>query len=392
MKILSRSRKHPAAAAGVVGVARVERDNARVSRKFKHGNIAFIDHPDIDRVHAEILIAASAGVVVNASPSSSGRYPNVGPQLLARAGITIVDHVGPGIWAKFKSGDTVRIDGGKIFRNEILLGAGTELDEAKILSLLSTAQRGLTTRLESLAANSAEHLRREHDMLLEGVGVPELTTRLRNRPAVVVSKAYDYVEDLAALKRYIDDHDPVLVGAGAGADALLDAGYAPHLTVGSLENLSDRALKESGEVVVTSPSGELESVDRLEKAGADAQTFVASGSDEDLALILVDTNEAAVIVLAGGHKSLVEFLDKGPIDMSSTFLARLRVGTKLVDAKSVAEFYNHRIKLWPVLLLLLVALVAVGIAVAATPVGDSWVHWTGDQIDTFVDWLRGLTK
>jgi uncharacterized membrane-anchored protein len=310
--------------------------------------------------------------------------------LLAQAGITLIDHVGPSIWTKFKSGDKIRLDDGKVYRGDIVIATGTELDEAKILSLLSSAQNGLSTRLESLTANSAEHIRREHAMLLEGSGVPDLHTKIRERPVVVVSKTYDYANDLAGLKRYIDDHDAVLIGAGAGADAILDAGYQPTLVVGSLDSLSDRALKASAEVVITSSSGQLGSVDRLEKTGANAQMFVASGSDEDLALILADTNEASVIVLAGGHTSLVEFLDKGPVDMSSTFLTRLRVGAKLVDAKSVAEFYNHRMRLWPILVLLLVAVIAVGAAIAVTPVGDSWVHGAGDQLESLSDWLRGL--
>lgn len=390
MKILRRASRSAVEPAGIVGIARVQRDNAQLGRRLKSGDIAVIDHPDLDRAHAEALIARKVRAVVNVSPSSSGRYPNLGPQLLAQAGITIIDHVGPGIWAKFKDRDKIRIDGGNVYRGDIVIATGTELDEATIVGLLSSAQSGLSARLESLAANSADHIRREHAMLLEGAGVPRLHTDLSDRPVVVVSKSYDYADDLAALKRYISGHDAVLIGAGAGADALLDAGYTPAVVVGDLDNVSDRALKAATEVIVASSSGQLASVDRLEKAGADAQIFRASGSDEDLALLLADSNEASVIVLVGGHTSLVEFLDKGPLDMSSTFLTRLRVGAKLVDAKAVAEFYNHRITLWPVLLLLAFAVIAVGVAVAVTPVGDSWVHGAGDQFDAFLDWARGL--
>ena len=389
MKILSRTRPSIGDGAGVVGVARVERDNAQLSKKLKSGDIAFIDHIDLDRTHAEALVDRGVRAVVNVSPSTSGRYPNLGPQILAHAGISIVDNVGSGIWDAVKSGDTVRLEDGKVYSNDVLVATGTDLDDSRIAGLLDTAQSGLSTQLESLAANSAEHLRREHGMLLEGAGVPRLRTRLRNRPVIVVSKAYDYASDLAGLKDYIHDHDAVLIGAGAGADVLLDAGYTPSLVVGQLDNLSDRALKRGKEVVITSPSGKLTAIERLEKTGADAQTFVAAGSDEDLALILADTNDAAVIVLVGGHTSLVEFLDRGPTDMSSTFLTRLRVGPKLVDAKSVSEFYNHRIKAWPILLLLLFAVLAVGFAIAATPVGDSWVTWIGNQFDDLSNWIQG---
>lgn len=390
MKIFSRFKSAPADVGGVAGVARVERDNRQLSRKLKSGDIAVIDHIDLDRTHAEALVDRGVRAVINVSPSTSGRYPNLGPQILAHAGIAIVDHVGPGIWSKLKSGDRIRLEGGKVFRSEILIATGTELDDAKIVGLLKSAQSGLSTQLESLAANSAEHLRREQDMLLEGAGVPRLRTKIRNRPVVVVSKTYDYVSDLRGLRDYIKDNDAILIGAGAGADALLDAGFTPNLVVGALDNLSDRALKQGGEVVITSSSGKLAAVERLEKAGADAQTFVATGSDEDLALVIADTNEASVIVLVGGHTSLLEFLERGPSDMSSTFLTRLRVGTKLVDAKSVGEFYNHRISAWPIILLLVLGVIAVGTAIAVTPVGDSWFTWFGTQFQDFANWIQGL--
>lgn len=390
MKILNRSKSSPTDTSGVVGAARLERDNAALSRKLKPGDIAIIDHIDLDRTHAEALVDRGVRAVINVSPSTSGRYPNLGPQVLGHAGILIVDAVGPEIWSRLKSGDKIRIEDGKVHRGEEVVASGVELDDGRIAALFSSAQNGLSTRLESLAANAAEHLRREHTMLLEGAGVPRLRTRIRDRPVIVVSRAYDYESDLKGLKGYLKNHDAVLVGAGSGADALLEAGHTPDVAVGALDDLSDRALKESREVVITSSSGKLTAIERLEKTGADAQTFVAAGSDEDLALVLADSNDAAVIILAGGHSSMVEFLDRGPTEMSSTFLTRLRVGSRLVDAKAVAHFAEHRTKVWPLLLLLACALIAVGIAVAATPVGDSWVDWTGNHMQDFFDWVQRL--
>ena len=390
MKILSRSKGTPVETAGVTGVARLERDNLQLSRKLKTGDIAVIDHIDIDRTHAEMLVDRGVRAVINVSPSTSGRYPNLGPQILAHAGITLVDHVGPGIWSKLKTGDKIRLQEGNVYLEGNVVATGTELDDAKITGLLKSAQGGLSTQLESLAANSAEHLRREQAMILEGAGVPRLRTKIRKRPVVVVSKTYDYASDLHGLRGYIKDYDPILIGAGAGADALLDAGYTPALVVGALDDLSDRALRQGGEVVITSASGKLTAVERLEKTGADAQTFVATGSAEDLALVIADTNDASVIVLVGGHTSLVEFLDRGPTDMSSTFLARLRVGTKLVDAKAVGEFYNHRISAWPILVLLLLGVFAVGTALAVTPVGGSWFDGIGSHFYNVFDWIQGL--
>lgn len=390
MKIINRTQSAPAEIGGVTGVARFERDNLNTSRKLKSGDIAVIDHMDLDRAHAEALVDAGVRAVVNVSASSTGRYPNLGPHVLAQAGVLLIDEVGPSIWSKLKSGDKVRLEGGDIYRNEILVATGTELDGAQITGMLKTAQNEMSTKLESLSANAGEHLRREQAMLLEGAGVPRLRTRIREHPVVVVSKTYDYLRDLRGLRGYIKEYDAILIGAGAGADALLDAGYTPDLAVGALDDLSDRALKHSGEVVITSASGKLTAVDRLEKAGANAQTFVATGSDEDLALVLADANDASVIVLVGGHTSLVEFLDRGPTEMSSAFLTRLRVGSKLVDAKAVGEFYTNRISAWPILLMLLLGVLAVGAAIAVTPVGESWFDWIGTQVQDAIDWIQGL--
>lgn len=390
MKTLSQDKNAPAHSAGVSGVVRFERDNLHMSRRLKGGDIAVIDHIDLNRTHAEALVERGVRAVVNVSPSLSGRFPNLGPQILARAGITLIDHVGPGVWTTLKSGDKVRLENGNIYRDEALIATGTELDDAKIAALLDGAENGLATQLGSLAANAAEHLRREQAMLLEGAGVPRLRTKIRKRPVVVVSKTYGYVNDLRGLRGYIKDYNAVLIGAGAGADALMAAGYTPDLVVGALDDLSDRALKESGEVVITSASGKVTAVERLEKAGADAQTFVATGSDEDLAMVIADTNDATVIVLVGGHTSLAEFLDRGPTDMSSAFLARLRVAAKLVDAKAVGEFYNHRISAWPVLLVLVLGVLAVGAAIAVTPVGSSWLDGFGTHFNDVINSIQGL--
>lgn len=390
MKILSRARTLDAAHDGITATARAERDSEKLSHKLKKGQIAVVDRTDLDRAFAESLIDRGVRAVVNASQSISGRYPTMGPQMLAQAGITIIDDVGHSIFSKFKSGDQFCLEGGNVLRAGVLIATGTELTDERIAALTNSAESRLSTRLESLSVNAAEHLRRERTMLLEGDGIPRLRTDLRNRPALVVSKTHDFAADLKALAHYINDYNPVLIGAGAGADALMEAGRMPDVVVGELANISDRALKTCREVVITSASSKVTSVERLEKAGCDAVTFIGTGSDEDLALIVADANDASVIVLAGGHNDLIGFLDRGPTDMASTFLARLKIGNKLVDAKSVAEFYNHKISFWPIALLAIVGIVAVAVAIAATPVGELWFEALPGLADDVVIWIKGL--
>ncbi|NRQ51637.1 putative cytokinetic ring protein SteA [Aeromicrobium stalagmiti] len=389
MAIWNRKTPLPPDAKGVVGTlsfARRERDIASL----REAEIALVELPEMDARQAQALIDRRVRAVLNAAPSSSGRIPNTGPQLLARAGILLVDVTSDGVWSSLKSGERLRIEDGKVFRDEVLVASGTELDESRTASDLVAAQDGLSTRLDSLAANATDHIHREQAMLLTGAKVPHLRTKLRGRPVVVVSRAHDDVADLRGLKRYIGDNDPVLIGAGPGADVLLKAGYTPTIVVGALDNISDQAIRASGEVVVTTSSGTVDMPERLERHGKEVVTFVSTGSDDDLAILLADTNEAAVIVHVGSPATLSAFLERPPSEVARMFVARLRAGAKIVDAKSVHHFTSQRIALWPVLLVLVAGVAAVGAAIAITPVGQDWFDSLGDQLADLGTWIKGL--
>lgn len=382
MAIWKRRKPLPPDAQGIVGTVRfVRRDNDFSS--LREGDLALVDMPELDARQAQSLIDQRVRAVLNASPSSSGRIPNVGPSLLSHAGITLIDVSGDDIFSTLRNGDTVRVDDGKIFRDEILVATGTELTEERTSEDLATAESGLATRLDSLAANATDHIQREQEMLVGGASVPHLRTELRRRAVVVVSRAYDDAADLRGLRRYINDNDPVLIGAGEGAEVLLEAGYSPQILVGALDNLSDRAIRAAGEVVVTTASGRVDLPERLERHGKEVSTFVSTGSDDDLAILLADSNEAAVIIHAGAPPDLSSFLDRPPTDVARMFVARLRAGSKIVDAKAVHHFSTSRMALWPILLLLAAAVVAVAAAVAVTPVGNDW-------FDDLGSWIKGF--
>jgi uncharacterized membrane-anchored protein len=389
MAIWNRKSPLPPSVEGIVGTVRFARQAKDVSA-LREGDIAVVDHPELDSAQAQSLIDRRVRAVINASASSTGRIPNAGPQMLSHAGITLIDVTSEGIWSRLKSGDRVRIENGSVFKNEILVASGVELDQSRTTADLAAAESGLATRLDSLTANATDHIQREHAMLLDGASVPRLRTRLRNRPVVVVSRGYDDAADLRGLRRYIDDSDPVLIGAGSGADLLLEAGYVPRIVIGSLDNLSDKAIRSAGEVVVTTPSGQVDLPERLEKHGKEVSTFVSTGSDDDLAILLADTNEAAVIIHVGAPANLSQFLERAPTEVARMFVARLRAGSKIVDAKAVHHFSSNRLSVWPILLLLLAGIVAVVAAIAVTPVGHDWFGSFGDHLDDFGTWIKGL--
>ena len=390
---------------GLTGTARVDRRTSAVVRRARPGDVAVIDHLDLDRSHAEALVDAGVVAVVNAASFISGRYPNLGPNLLANAGVVMVDNAGADVLKAVHDGSRVRIVDGKVYQGEDVLAEGTVLTAADIATRMEDARGGLATQLQSFTHNTTEFLRREQDLLLHGQGVPDLRTRINGRPVVIVVRGYDYREDLRKLRRYIREQNPVLIGVDGGADALLEAHQRPDVVVvgeqglgsGSTnageqaQKISDRALREAREVVVHADrSGRAMGADRLDRIGVRTQKISASGTSEDVAMLLADASGASLIIAVGTHATLDEFLDRQRSGLASTFLTRLRVGPKLVDAKGVHQLYAGRVRLWHLALVLLAGLVALGIAIAATPVGGGWWDDLQAALSDLFDWIQGL--
>jgi uncharacterized membrane-anchored protein len=374
---------------GVSGVARLDRGTLRLAGRLNHGDIAIIDHVDLDRAAAEALVAAKPAAIVNAQPSISGRYPNLGPQLIVSNGILLLDNVGAEIFAAVKEGTKVRIDGHSVFVGETPLVTGTLQDIVTIESLMFEAKAGLSSQLEAFAVNTAEYMGRERSMLLDGIGIPQIKTSMSGRHVLVVVRSHDHAADLKALKHYIREYKPVLIGVDGGADALLEAGHKPQLIVGDMDAVSDAALATGAEVVVHAyPDGRAPGLARVQDLGIDAIKFPTSGTSEDAAMLLADDQDAQLIVAVGSHANLTEFLDRGRAGMASSFLTRLRLGAKLVDAKSVTRLYRNRISAAALLLLVIAAMVAIVAALAISDAGRTYLHSFDHDWHQFVNWLQ----
>jgi uncharacterized membrane-anchored protein len=391
MKMATLRRPRGSAGAGVTGVARLDRRTKRLVGRLNSGDIAIIDHADLDRIAADSLVAAKVSAVINAQPSISGRYPNLGPEVLATAGIPLLDNVGAEIFAAVKEGTKVRIEGDTVYVADLAVATGTEQDAESIAALMEEAKAGLSTQLEAFAANTMEYMRRERALLLDGVGVPDIRTKMEGRHVLVVVRGYDYKEDLRALRHYIREYRPVLIGVDGGADALREAGHKPQIIIGDMDSVSDDVLRGGAEVIVHAyPDGRAPGLARVQDLGIDAVTFPATGTSEDIAMLLADEKGASLIVAVGTHATLVEFLDKGRGGMASTFLTRLRVGGKLIDAKGVSRLYQSRISSGALLILVLAALIAIGATLAVSTAGQTYLDLFGDKWDRFVDWLQGI--
>jgi uncharacterized membrane-anchored protein len=391
MRIATLRRPRQPTLPGISGVARVDVRTKNLTKRLRSGDIAVIDHVDLDRVAAETLVECGVAAVVNAATSISGRYPNLGPRILVAAGVPLVDDVGTAVFGDVHEGDVVRLDGECVYVGDRLVAKGTLQIADTVQAAMTEARAGLAVQLESFAANTMEFLRRERDLLLDGVGVPDIKTDLDGKQVLVVVRGYHYREDLVVLRSYIREYRPVLVGVDGGADALLEAGYTPSLIVGDMDSVSDVALCCGAEIVVHAyRDGRAPGLQRVERLGLPAVVFPAAGTSEDVALLLADDKGASLIVAVGTHATLVEFLDKGRSGMASTFLTRLRVGGKLVDAKGVSRLYRSRISTSSLFVLVLAALLTLGVVVALSPVGQVYMTIVGAKWDAFVSWLTGL--
>jgi uncharacterized membrane-anchored protein len=350
------------------GTARLDKRTKHLVQRLGSGDIAIIDHRDIDRVSAEELVASGVRVVVNVADSQSGRFPNPGPLALVRGGVKLVDAPGAGLFDEVSDGDKLTVRGGVVFRNGTMLASGRVLDEGE-LSRALVAQRGrVTEALEAFAENTMRYLREEGRLLSEGVEFPALSTRFRDRHALVVARGPGMEGDLRMIRPYIRDYKPVLVAVDGGADALLENGLKPDVIVGDMDSVSDRALKSGAEILVHAyRNGAAPGAARCEKLDVGHQVVSLSGISEDVALLLAYEKGAELIVAVGTHFTLAEFLERDRAGMSSTFVTRLKVGEILVDAKGVSRLFSRQVGLWPLVLFALAGLAAIVVAILVSP-------------------------
>lgn len=330
--------------------------------------------------------------MVNASPSISGRFPNLGPEIVVGAGIALVDGVGPEVLRAVRDGSRVRLHEGGVFVGDREVGRGTQQTVTTIADLMIEAKAGMSAQLEAFSANTIEFLRRERTLILDGVGVPPVRTPLKNNQVLIVAPGRDHADDLRNLKRYIAEHRPVLIGVEGGADALYEQGYRPNVIVGDPDGLSTNTLRSGAEVVVPAHfDGHAPGLERVQDLGVGAVTFPASGNPEDLALLLADTHGARLVVTVGFQATLHEFLDRGRSGSNpSTFLTRLKLGSKIVDGKAVAALHRSRVSLGAVVVLVVAALVAVLVGLAVSGVGGAYVDWLVDTWNSLVSWIGGI--
>jgi uncharacterized membrane-anchored protein len=387
--LLRRAKPAPVEAE-VSGPAGVDRRTKDLIKRLEGGEVAVIDHEDLDRVAADGLVEAGVVAVVNAAPSISGRYPNLGPQRVVEARIPLLDDCGSDLLDLVSEGDVLRVVGNEVWRGDELLATGKLRDADEIEDAMETARLAIGAELERFAVNTLEYIGKEARVSFEPLTVPPLHTKIRGRHALVVVRGHDYRHDLVTLRPYIREYRPVLIGVDGGADALLELGLKPDIIIGDFDSVSERALSVARDLVHhVHPDGRAPGREQLVEWGVPYEEFVAEGTSEDVAMLLAWEGGASLIVAVGTHATMVEFLDKGRKGMASTFLTRLRLGPTLVDAKGVNRLYEGRVRRLDLVLLVAAALVAIiVVAIVSRP-----IHTMFDALRvTFEDLWYSITR
>ena len=366
----------------IKGKARLDRRTKNLVKRLRRGEIAIIDHDDIDELAAKSLIEAHPAAVVNARASITGRFPTKGVWKIVKAGIPVVDEVGDDVFQWVKEGSVVELHDGKVVMADRVIAEGRVLTLEDVREKLMEARENIKGELDAFVENTLEYARREKDMLLiDNLELPALKTSMENRHVLIVVRGKNYKEDLKAIKAYLEDEKPIMIGVDGGADALLEFGYKPHIILGDMDSVSNEALRCGAELVVHAyMNGKAPGLGRIEDMGLQAHVVAMPGTSEDVAMILAYEKGASLIVAVGTHSNIIDFLEKGRKGMASTFLTRLKVGSILVDAKGVSQLYRQSLKAKYLLQLFVASLVPIAVVLWAAPQTRSFFRLVALQL------------
>lgn len=329
----------------IKGTLKKDRRTKDLAKRLKFGEIALIDHRDIDEVAALSLRDTRIKAIINLDKSISGKYPNKGPLILYESGISIFECENKDIFDIIEDGETILIENKNIIYEDEIIGSCYELTKEKIDELLKIGYDNIENELDNFIDNTLHYAKKEKELVTGNIDIPKISTNFKNRHALVVVRGKDYKKDLQTVRNYINEVNPILIGVDGGGDALLEFGYIPDIVIGDMDSVSDKCLKSSKEIIVHGyADGRAPGLERVKSLGLESVLFPSPGTSEDIALLLAYSNDVDLIVAVGTHNSMIDFLEKGRKGMASTFLVRLKVGPKLIDAKGVNELYKSSLK------------------------------------------------
>jgi len=321
------------------------------------------------------LVQKKVKAVINFSSSISGKYPNLGPKILVDSGIPLIDEANEDMWEKAQEGDEIEIYGGNIYKGQEKIGSGEILDINKINEKIDSTYKNLDEELDKFVQNTLHYAQKEKGLITGKVKIPEIDTSIKGRHVLVVVRGQKYKEDLKTIISYIKEVKPVIISVDGGADAITEFGFKPDLIIGDMDSVSDEALKSEAELIVHAyPDGRAPGLERIKYLGLSSKLFSAPGTSEDIAMLLAFEKGANLIVALGTHSNMIDFLEKGRKGMASTFLVRLKVGTRLVDARGVSQLYQGKLKKSLLVSLIIAALIPMIVLILFSPTIQHILH------------------
>lgn len=352
----------------IKGYAKKDSKTKNLIRRLKQNDIAVINHENIDELAANQLIEKRVRAVINCSEFINGYYPNKGPKLLSEAGITLINNIGKERFLQIKENDLIEIESDTLYINKRQLGKIQFLTRESIDRLTNRGKQNLDKLLNDFIDNTLEYATKEKDYILGKLPIPKINLEIKGRHVLVVTRGSNYKSDLNAIKSYLREVRPVVIGVDGGADAILEFGYRPDIIVGDMDSVSDKSLRLCKEIIVHAyPDGTCPGLKRIHNLGLNAEKLSFPGTSEDIALLLAYESEADLIVTLGSHTSMIDFLEKGRKGMASTILVQMKVGSKIVNAKGVSELYQNRIKASHLIALFLAALFPITLVAKMSP-------------------------
>jgi len=344
----------------IKAAVKLDKKTKELVNRLGTGDIAIIDHDDLDEVAANSLVEKKLAAIINCGKSITGRYPNLGPSIISKSKIPIFDVINGDLFSSIEEGNLIEIIDNKIMMKNEVIAEVEFLSEDKIKESLTLAEDNIEVELEKFIENTLAYANKEKDFILGNLKIPSIKTEIAGRHVLVVVRGQNYREDLVAILSYIREVSPVLIGVDGGGDALLEFGLIPDIIVGDMDSVSDECLKKCREIIVHAyPDGRAPGMDRVKELGLDAISFPAPGTSEDIAMLLSYDKGADIIVAVGTHSNMIDFLEKGRKGMASTFLVRMKVGSKLVDARGVNKLYKSSIKPKYIMWLVVAALIPI---------------------------------
>ena len=351
----------------IKGMIKKDRVTKNLTSRLNPGDVIVINHKDIDEVAAKTLVEKKIAAIINLSETISGRYPNQGPAVLMEAGVPIFEIKDESLFELLEEGQDLEI------LDDRIIYKGKEykclhLCDDEIKRLLQIGHDNIEIELENFIDNTLEYAKKEKGLVTGSVKTPNVKTKFEGRPVLIVVRGKDYKADLDAIQSYIAEVKPILIGVDGGGDALLEYGYKPDMVIGDMDSISDECLLKAGEIVVHAyRDGRAPGLERVHKLGLEGIVFPAPGTSEDIAMLLAYDHGADLIVAVGAHTNMIDFLEKGRSGMASTFLVRLKVGSRLVDAKGVNKLYQSSFKLKYVIGIAIAALIPILVITSMHP-------------------------